>query len=77
MVLFYFFYTGNIHYNGHKPWKKYAVNFDIWWEHYRKSPYFNSDYYFEFFYNKLNELDQLPFTKRVKILLRYFIYGVR
>ena len=66
---------GNIHFNGHKPWKKYCVNFDIWWEYYRKSPYFDEKFYFDFFYSKLNELDQLTLWKRIKILIRYFIYG--
>lgn len=68
---------GNIHYNGHKPWKKYSVNFDIWWEYYRKSPFFNQEFYFEFFYKRLNELDQLSLWKRIKILVRYFVYGKR
>ncbi len=67
--------SGNIHFNGHKPWKKYSVNFDIWWEYYRKSPCFDEKFYFDFFYSKLNELDQLSLWKRVKILVRYFIYG--
>lgn len=62
-----------LHYNGHKPWKKYCVNFDIWWEYYRNSPIFDPYYYFTFYYSKLDELDQLSFWKRVKILLRYFI----
>lgn len=64
---------GNIHFNGHKPWKKYSVNFDIWWEYYRKSSFFDEKLYFDFFYSKLNELDQLSLWKRIKILLRYFI----
>lgn len=68
---------GNIHFNGHKPWKKYSVNFDIWWEYYRKSPLFNQKFYFEFFYKRLNELDQLSLWKRMKILIRYFVYGKR
>lgn len=68
---------GNIHYNGHKPWKKYSVNFDIWWEYYRKSPFFDQEFYFEFFYKRLNELDQLSLWKRIKILVRYFVYGKR
>lgn len=66
---------GNIHYNGHKPWKKFSVNFDIWWEYYRKSPVFDEQTYFDFFYGRLNELDQLSLWKRVKILIRYFVYG--
>lgn len=68
---------GNIHFNGHKPWKKYSVNFDIWWEFYRKSPFFDEKFYFNFFYSRLNELDRLSLWKRIKILLRYFIYGKR
>ena len=51
--------SGIVHYNGQKPWKQYCVNFDIWWEYYRKSPFFDEKVYFDFFYNKLNELDQM------------------
>ncbi len=68
---------GNIHFNGHKPWKKYSVNFDIWWEYYRKSPFFDERFYFEFFYHRLNIFDQLSLWKRIKILIRYFVYGKR
>lgn len=67
--------NGTLHFNGHKPWKKYSVNFDIWWEYYRNSPFFDEKFYFEFYYNKLNELDQLSLWKRIKILIRYFIVG--
>ena len=67
--------SGNVHYNGQKPWKGYCVNFDIWWEYYRKSPFFDSKYYFDFFYKKLDEYDRLPLLKRIKILLRYFLFG--
>ena len=67
--------SGIVHYNGQKPWKGWCVNFDIWWEYYRKSPFFDEKFYFDFFYNKLNEYDQLPLWKRVKILLRYFVFG--
>lgn len=37
--------TAIIHYNGDKPWNKSVMNDDIWWEYYRKSPYFNADFY--------------------------------
>lgn len=67
--------AGNIHYNGQKPWRGYCINFDIWWEYYRKSPIFDELFYFNFFNEKLNELDRLPLMKRLKILARYFIYG--
>ena len=66
---------GLVHYNGQKPWKGYCVNFDIWWEYYRKSPFYDEKFYFDFFYKKLDELDQLPLMKRIKILVRYFVYG--
>ena len=69
--------TGIVHYNGQKPWKGYCVNFDIWWEYYRKCPFFDEKYYFDFFYSRLNELDQLSLWKRIKILVRYFVYGKR
>lgn len=67
--------SGIVHYNGQKPWKSYCVNFDIWWEYYRKSPFFDPEFYFDFFYRKLDEFDRLPLWKRVKILARYFVYG--
>lgn len=69
--------SGNLHFNGHKPWKKYSLNFDIWWEYYRKSPVFDYDFYVDFYYDRLNVFDQLSLWKRVKILLRYFVYGKR
>ena len=66
---------GIVHYNGPKPWKQYCVNFDIWWEYYRKTPFYDAQSYFDFFNDKQNELDKLSLMKRVKLLLRYFIYG--
>lgn len=66
---------GIVHYNGQKPWKGFCINFDIWWEYYRKSPFFDEKYYFDFFYSHLNELDQLSLWKRIKILIRYFVFG--
>lgn len=67
--------NSNIHYNGQKPWKDLCPNFDIWWEFYRNSPAFDSVYYFKFFFNKLEPLERLSLTKRIKLLARYFIYG--
>lgn len=66
---------GLIHYNGSKPWQGWCLNFDIWWEYYRKSPVFDPEFYFKFYYNRLEELDTLPLMKRVKSLARYFVYG--
>ncbi len=68
-------FSSILHYNGQKPWLGWCINFDIWWEYYRKSPFYDEKFYFDFFYNKLNEHDQLPLWKRVKILLRYFVIG--
>jgi lipopolysaccharide biosynthesis glycosyltransferase len=66
---------GIVHYNGQKPWIGGCINFDIWWEYYRKSPYFDQCEYYTFFDNMLNYLDSLSLLKRIKILLRYFIFG--
>lgn len=66
---------GIVHYNGQKPWKGACYNFDIWWEYYRKSPFYNQEYYFNFFNQMLNELDLLPLWKRIKIVVRYFVFG--
>lgn len=63
---------GIVHFNGAKPWKTWCYNFDIWWEDYRKSIYFDSKFYYDFYHSKLNEYDSLSLWKRVKILLRYF-----
>lgn len=68
---------GNLHFNGHKPWIKYSLNFDIWWEYYRRSPIFDYAFYIDFYYNRLNIFDQLTLWKRIKILLRYFVFGKR
>ena len=67
--------SSTLHYNGQKPWKGACINFDIWWESYRKSPFFDSKYYYTFFSNMLHEHDRLPLMTRIKILARYFIYG--
>ncbi|WP_159634898.1 glycosyltransferase family 8 protein [Sphingobacterium composti Ten et al. 2007 non Yoo et al. 2007] len=64
---------GNIHYNGAKPWKEYCINFDIWWQYYRNSVFYDPKYYFNFYANKLNELDNFSFMKRLKLLIRYFM----
>lgn len=67
--------NGNIHYSGYKPWKRYCIGFDIWWEYYRNSPIYDEQFYFKFFYDKTLLLDSLTLWKRIKILVRYFVYG--
>lgn len=66
---------GIIHYTGPKPWKQYCLNFDIWWEYYRKSIFFNAKFYYDFYHARINDYDCLSFWKRVKILFRYFSKG--
>lgn len=65
---------GIVHFNGKKPWEDICINFDVWWEYYKRCPYFDEKHYFDFFNHKLNELDHLSLRKRIKILLRYFLY---
>lgn len=67
--------NGIVHYNGPKPWNTYCPNMDLWWAYYRDSVYYDPQFYFEFFYQKLDEYDRLSLLKRVKILIRYFIKG--
>ena len=65
---------GIIHYNGPKPWVQYCPDFDSWWEYYRNSIFFDQRYYFDFFYRKMNDYDQLSLRKRIKILIRWFVF---
>ncbi|MGJ1262578.1 glycosyltransferase family 8 protein [Sphingobacterium spiritivorum] len=66
---------GILHYNGVKPWNTWCLNFDIWWEYYRKSIYYNPKFYYDFYYTKIDEYDRLSLWKRIKILVRYFKNG--
>lgn len=66
---------GTIHYSGYKPWQRYSIAFDIWWEYYRKSPFYDEQHYFKFFFDKTMLLESLTLWKRIKILARYFVYG--
>ncbi|MCY4778536.1 glycosyltransferase family 8 protein [Sphingobacterium sp. UT-1RO-CII-1] len=61
---------GVIHYNGPKPWDGWCPNFDIWWEYYRRSVFFDPTYYFDFYTSKYDELDRLGEAKLMKLLLR-------
>ena len=66
---------GLIHYNGPKPWAGASLNADIWWEAYRQSAIFDFNHYYDYFQRRIDLLDSLPLTKRLKILARYFIHG--
>jgi len=65
---------GIVHYTGPKPWIQICPDFDIWWEYYRKSIFFDQKYYFDFFNRKMDEYDLLPLWKRIKILARWFVF---
>lgn len=66
---------GTMHYSGYKPWQRYSLAFDLWWEYYRKSPFFDEHRYYKFFYDKTLLLDSLTLWKRVKGVIRYFLHG--
>lgn len=68
---------GIVHYTGPKPWRDWCPNFDIWWEYYRKSIYFNPKVYCDFYSNKQSNADYdcLTLWNRFKILIRYFKNG--
>lgn len=68
-------HCGNIHYSGYKPWKRYSIAFDIWWEYYRKCPFYDEQHYFKFFFDKTMVLDSLTLWKRIKVLARWFVFG--
>lgn len=68
---------GIVHYTGPKPWWGWCPNFDIWWEYYRKSIWFNPKVYCDFYVSRQSnaDLDCLSLWKRIKILIRYFKNG--
>lgn len=66
--------NGIVHYNGPKPWMDWCPNLDIWWEYYRKSPFYDPQHYFDFYSNKRNENDDMSLKKRIKLLVKYFFY---
>lgn len=62
--------NGIIHYNGPKPWNGWCPNFDIWWEYYRRSVFYDPKYYFDFYIAKGREMEMLGEIKLFKLLLR-------
>ena len=66
---------GLIHYNGAKPWDRYCVNMDIWWEYYRKSVFFDPEYYYNFFVCGNHVYDRLSLKKRIGLLIHFFTNG--
>lgn len=68
---------GIVHYNGPKPWNQWCQNFDIWWYYYRKSFIFSEYDAMAFYISRMSDIDSYSLTKRLKLLLKYFISGVR
>lgn len=66
---------GLIHYNGPKPWDGYCVNMDVWWEYYRKSVFFDPEYYYNFFVCGNHVYDRLSLRKRIGLLVHFFTQG--
>lgn len=62
---------GIVHYNGAKPWKEACPNMDIWWSFYRKSIFFDEVFCRDFWKGQRDLLTNLPFMKRLKLVLRY------
>lgn len=64
--------NGIIHYNGPKPWQEWCPNLDIWWEYYRKSLFYDPQFYFEFYRDRQDDIDRMTLKKRIKLLLGFF-----
>lgn len=63
--------SGIVHYNGQKPWMGICPNMDIWWHYYRSSICFDQNFAHDFWIVQRDQLIGLPFSKRLKLLLRY------
>lgn len=68
---------GIVHFVGLKPWNEWCPNFDIWWEYYRKSIYFDSKFYYEFYDKRklITVYDCLSLWERIKLVMKYFTKG--
>lgn len=62
---------GLVHYNGTKPWKGACTNMDIWWSVYRRSLFFDEHFAESFWKEQMQTLMRVPFSKRIKMVLRY------
>lgn len=59
-----------IHYAGiNKPWNAYCFQYDIWWYYYRRSVFFDIDFYLKHSYNVLNQ--RYNVKEICKIIMRY------
>lgn len=69
--------NGLIHYNGAKPWNTVTMNMDIWWHHYRQSPFFDQRFSTDFWEGQAFRLSRMPLLERMKLVVRYFIERTR
>jgi lipopolysaccharide biosynthesis glycosyltransferase len=59
-----------IHYEGpNKPWNSYCFRYDIWWEYYRKSIFFDAQFYFNINNSILPK--EATFTDLMKAIIAY------
>lgn len=66
---------GIIHYNGTKPWNGNCHNQDVWWYYYRKSLIYDEAYIYQFYKQRIEEIEDWTLSKRVKHLFRFFTSG--
>ncbi|MDR0602851.1 MAG: glycosyltransferase family 8 protein [Bacteroidales bacterium] len=65
---------GVIHYTIGKPWNSYCLRGDIWWEYYRKSIFYDKDYYYKTCSSITNKnIDIMP----LKMLPKFILYRIR
>lgn len=69
--------TGIIHYNGRKPWDTWCLNYDIWWEYYRKSIFFDDKYYLEYYEEKYHDHEKIKASKLLKLLLKKILKRIK
>jgi lipopolysaccharide biosynthesis glycosyltransferase len=66
-------HTSIIHYIGvDKPWKNPCWRNDIWWEYYKKHPYYDEKFYFEKQLCFKNG-DYFTLKQRLRLIIRYFL----
>ena len=63
---------GTIHYNGNKPWDTWCHHQDVWWEEYRKSPFFSEKHYADWFLSRYDTYGRLSLKDRIKLVINYF-----
>jgi lipopolysaccharide biosynthesis glycosyltransferase len=59
-----------VHYEGqHKPWNSYCFRYDVWWEYYRKSVFFDAQFYFKVNNSLLPQ--NITFKNLMKTIIAY------